>query len=124
MAEAVKDVTTMEEVAADLVVEEAQADSEVTEILVAKEEALEVSDQEVVETEVRLQDVKVVFHPIDLQEKADLEVKEVHQLQDENQVLLKEKAALQDALREVLTDQQVVHLTKLKLEDREEAKLS
>lgn len=124
MAEAVKDGTTTEEVAADLVVEEAQADSEEIEILVAKEEALEVSDQEVVETEVRLQDVKVVFHPIDLQEKADLEVKEVHRLQDENQVLLKEKAALQDALREVLTDQQVVHLTKLKLEDREEAKLS
>lgn len=124
MAEAVKDVTTTEEVAADLVVEEAQADSEVKEILVAKEEALEVSDQEVAETEVLLQDVKAVFHRIDLQEKADLEAKEVHQLQEENQVLLKEKKELQDVLKEVLTDQQVVHLTKQKLEDLEEAKLS
>ena len=124
MAEAVKDVTTTEEVVADLVVEEAQADSEVKEVQVAKEEALEVSDQEVVVTEVLLQDVKVVFHRIDLQEKADLEAKEVHQLQEENQVLLKEKAALQDVLKEVLIDQQVVHLTKLKLEDLEEAKFS
>lgn len=108
MAEAVKDVTTTEEVAADLVVEEAQADSEEIEILAAKEEALEVLVQEVVATEVPLQDVM-----------ADLEAKEAHQLQEESPVLLKEKATRQDVLK-VLTDQQVVLLTMLKLEDLEE----
>ena len=54
-----------------------------------------------------------------LQEKVDLEVKEV-QLQDVNQVHLKEKV-LQDVLKEVLIDQQVVRLTMQKVEDQEEA---
>lgn len=118
MAEAVKDVITTEEVAADLVVEEAVADLEAIEILVTEvrlQEA-EVSDQERIETkEVRLQKEKVDFHLTDQQEKADLKA----QLQEENQVLLKEKV-LQDVLKVVLIDQQVVHLTMLKLEDQEE----
>lgn len=118
MAEAVKDVTTTEEVAADLVVEEAVADLGAIEILVTEvrlQEA-EVSDQEQIETkEVQLQKEKADFHLTDQQEKADLKA----QLQEENQVLLKEKV-LQDALKVVLIDQQVVHLTMLKLEDQEE----
>lgn len=118
MAEAAKDVITTEEVAADLVVEEAVADLEAIEILVTEvrlQEA-EVSDQEQIETkEVRLQEEKADFHLTDQQEKADLEA----QLQEENQVLLKEKV-LQDVLKVVLIDQQVVHLTMLKLEDQEE----
>lgn len=118
MAEAVKDVTITAEVVVDLVAEEAQADIEAIEILVAIEEVLEVSDQEVV-----LQNVKVVFHPIDLQEKADLEAKEVHLLREKNQVLLKEKAALQDVLK-ILKDQPVVLLKKLKRGDQEEASFS
>jgi hypothetical protein len=117
MAEAVKDVTITEEV----VVEEAQAVLEVIEILALKEKALVVSDQEVVATEVHLQDVKVVFHRIDHQEKADLEVTE--NLLEENLVLLNEEKELQDVLKEALTDPQVVHLTKQKLEDQEEVKL-
>lgn len=118
MAEAVKDGTTTEEVAADLVVEEAVADLEATEILATEvrlQEA-EVSDQGRIETkEVRLQKEKADFHLTDQQEKADLKA----QLQEENQVLLKEKV-LQDVLKVVLIDQQVVHLTMLKLEDQEE----
>lgn len=118
MAEAEKDVTTTEEVAADLVVEEAVADLEAIEILATEvrlQEA-EVSDQEQIETkEVRLQEEKADFHLKDQQEKADLKA----QLQEENQVLLKEKV-LQDVLKVVLIDQQVVHLTMLKLEDQEE----
>lgn len=118
MAEAVKDVTTTEEVAADLVVEEAVADLEAIEILATEvrlQEA-EVSDQELIETkEVLLLEEKADFHLTDQQEKADLKA----QLQEENQVLLKEKV-LQDVLKVVLIDQQVVHLTMLKLEDQEE----
>jgi DNA-binding sugar fermentation-stimulating protein len=107
-------VTITEEVAADLVAEEAQVVLEAIEVLVAKEEVQEVLVQEVAETEVRLQNVKVDFHQTDQQEKAVLEVKEVHQLQEENQVQLKEKKELQDVLTKVLIDQQVVHLTQLK----------
>ena len=113
MAEAVKDVTITEEVVAVSVAEEAQVVLEAIEILVAKEEVLEVSVQEVAETEVRRQNVKVDFHQTDLQEKAVLEAKEV-QLQEENQVRLKEKKELQDVLTKVLTDQQVVLLKQLK----------
>jgi hypothetical protein len=115
MAEAVKDVTITEEVVAVSVAEEAQVVLEAIEILVAKEEVLEVLVQEVVETEVRLQEEKADFHLTDQQEKADLKA----QLQEENQVLLKEKV-LQDVLKVVLIDQQVVHLTMQKLEDQEE----
>ena len=118
MAEAVKDVTTTEEVAVDLVAEEAQVVLEVKEAEAEKEEAQEVLVQEVAETEVHLQDVKVVFHQTDRQKKADLEVKEL-QLQEENQVRLKEKKDLQEDLKELHLDQQVAHLTKQKLEDQE-----
>jgi DNA mismatch repair ATPase MutL len=114
MAEAVKDVITTEEVAADLVVEEVLGDLEEIEILVEKEKVLEVLDQEVAETEVQHQERKAAFHLTDLQEKAVLGVKEVQLRQEENQVLPKEKAMLQDVLMMVLTDQQVVHLTMLK----------
>lgn len=118
MAEAVKDVTTTEEVAADLVAEEAVADLEEIEILATEvrlQEA-EVSDQEPIEMkEVQLQKEKADFHLTDQLEKADLKAR----LQEENQVLLKEKV-LQDVLKVVLIDQQVVHLTMLKLEDQEE----
>lgn len=113
MVEVAKDVTTTEEVA-----EEAVADLEAIEILATEvrlQEA-EVSDQEqIVMTETLLHDVKADFHLIDQQEKADLEA----QLHEENQVLLKEKV-LQDVLKEVRIDQQVVLLTMLKLEDQEE----
>lgn len=116
MVEAVKDVTITEE----MVAEETQVDLEVKEVQVVKEE-VEVSDQEVVATEIHLQDVKVIFHRIDLQEKADLEV--IENLQKENQVHLKEEKERQDVLKEVLTDLQVVLSTKQKQEDLEEAKL-
>jgi hypothetical protein len=101
-AEVAKDETIMEEVVVDLVAEEAQVVLEVIEIQVEKEEVREVSDHEVVEIEVRLQNVK-----------ADLEAKEVLQLREKNLVHLKEK--------EVLKDQLVVRLTMLKQEDQEEA---
>jgi len=74
----------------------------VIETQVEIEEVREVSDQEVVEIEVRLRNAK-----------ADLEAKEVLQLREKNLVHLKEK--------EVLKDQLVVRLTMLKQEDQEEA---
>jgi hypothetical protein len=113
MAEAVKDVTTTEEVVADLVAEEALVVLEVKEAEAEKEKAQEVLDQEVEEIEVRHLDVK-----------ADLEAKEVHQLQEENQVLLKEKKELQDVLKEVLKDLLAVHLMKQKLKGLERVKLN
>ena len=123
MAEVAKDVTTTEEVlVVSVVAEEALADLE-AEAIVMKE-VLVVADLEAVVTEVLHQEAedlaqeKKVDHLIDQQEKVVLEV----MLQEENQVHLKEKAAHQDVLKEVLIDQQVVHSMMQKLEDLEEAK--
>jgi hypothetical protein len=69
-------------------------------------------------TEDLLQDVKVVFHQTDQLEKVDLEAIEV-QLQKENQVLFKEKNEHLDVQKEVLINQQVVHLMMLKQKDQE-----
>jgi hypothetical protein len=120
VAEAEDGITTEEVLVVVLVEAEALADLEVAtetkEVLL--QEVLVVSDQEKkVVLEVMLQNVKVVFHPIDLPEKVDLEA----MLQEENLVLLKEKIEHQDVLKELQTDLLVVRLTKLKQEDQEEA---
>ena len=118
MVEAVKDVTTTEEVLVVSEVIEIQAENE--EVLVA-----EVSDQE----------KKVVSEAKEaqLQEKAASEAKKVLLqekvvlfqkvlVQKENQVRHKEKKEHQDVLKVQVINQQVVHLKLLKAEDQEKAK--
>ena len=123
MVEAVKDATIMVEAVAVLVAEETLEDSEVEIEALLHDLEVEVLDQEAEEIEVQLQNVKVVSRLTNQQEMVVSEVIEVQRLQEENLVLLKEKAALLDDLKVVLTNQQVDLLTMLKLEDLEEVKI-
>ena len=118
-----KDATIMVEAVAVLVAEETLEDSEVEIEALLQDLEVEVLDQEAEEIEVQPQNVKVVSRLTNQQEMVVLEVIEVQRLLEENLVLLKEKAALLDDLKVVLTNQQVDLLTMLKLEDLEEVKI-